>query len=110
MLLIGALAVMLIFVDDLRRWRQYAARRSSRCLSSARWRLSRRFAPVTGAFQHLGQVIASALRITELTGKNRVTLAGRNSRAGKVTLTLRDVSFRYPDQPISRKQCPLITG
>lgn len=28
-------------------------------------------APVSGAFQHLGQVIASALRITELTGKNR---------------------------------------
>lgn len=28
-------------------------------------------APVTGAFQHLGQVIASALRITELTEQNR---------------------------------------
>lgn len=41
-------------------------------------------APVTGAFQHLGQVIASALRITELTGKTGGDLsAGRNSRAGK---------------------------
>ncbi len=28
-------------------------------------------APVTGAFQHLGQVIASAVRITDLTDQNR---------------------------------------
>ncbi|WP_171922151.1 heme ABC transporter ATP-binding protein/permease CydC [Salmonella bongori] len=60
-------------------------------------------APVTGAFQHLGQVIASALRITELTEqKPEVTFPQTESTAPeKVTLTLRDVSFRYPDQPIN---------
>ncbi|EPE1341184.1 heme ABC transporter ATP-binding protein/permease CydC [Salmonella enterica] len=60
-------------------------------------------APVTGAFQHLGQVIASALRITELTEqKPEVTFPQAETFAPeKVTLTLRDVSFRYPDQPIN---------
>ncbi|EBN3568654.1 cysteine/glutathione ABC transporter ATP-binding protein/permease CydC [Salmonella enterica subsp. enterica serovar Enteritidis] len=60
-------------------------------------------APVTGAFQHLGQVIASALRITELTEqKPEVTFPQSETPAPeKVTLTLRDVSFRYPDQPIN---------
>lgn len=60
-------------------------------------------APVTGAFQHLGQVIASALRITELTEqKPEVTFPQAETPAPeKVTLTLRDVSFRYPDQPIN---------
>ncbi|EBS7634697.1 cysteine/glutathione ABC transporter ATP-binding protein/permease CydC [Salmonella enterica] len=60
-------------------------------------------APVTGAFQHLGQVIASALRITDLTEqKPEVTFPQAESTAPKnVTLTLRDVSFRYPDQPIN---------
>ncbi|EHJ2889049.1 cysteine/glutathione ABC transporter ATP-binding protein/permease CydC [Salmonella enterica] len=60
-------------------------------------------APVTGAFQHLGQVIASALRITELTEqKPEVAFPQTESLAlEKVTLTLRDVSFRYPDQPIN---------
>ncbi|ENR4420514.1 cysteine/glutathione ABC transporter ATP-binding protein/permease CydC [Salmonella enterica] len=60
-------------------------------------------APVTGAFQHLGQVIASALRITELTEqKLEVTFPQAETPAPeKVTLTLRDVSFRYPDQPIN---------
>ncbi|HCM1920048.1 TPA: cysteine/glutathione ABC transporter ATP-binding protein/permease CydC [Salmonella enterica subsp. salamae serovar 16:m,t:e,n,x] len=60
-------------------------------------------APVTGAFQHLGQVIASALRITELTEqKPEVTFTQAETLAPeKVTLTLWDVSFRYPDQPIN---------
>ncbi|EDL4144302.1 cysteine/glutathione ABC transporter ATP-binding protein/permease CydC [Salmonella enterica subsp. enterica serovar Infantis] len=60
-------------------------------------------APVTGAFQHLGQVIASALRITELTEqKPEVTFPQAETPAPeKVTLTLRDVSFRYPDQQIN---------
>lgn len=60
-------------------------------------------ASVTGAFQHLGQVIASALRITELTEqKPEVTFPQAETPAPeKVTLTLRDVSFRYPDQPIN---------
>ena len=32
-------------------------------------------APVTGAFQHLGQVIASAVRISDLTDQNRSHLS-----------------------------------
>lgn len=57
-------------------------------------------APVTGAFQHLGQVIASALRISELTEqKPEVTFPADTSEvATEVTLTLRDVSFHYPGQ------------
>ncbi|MGG7053839.1 cysteine/glutathione ABC transporter ATP-binding protein/permease CydC, partial [Salmonella enterica subsp. enterica] len=60
-------------------------------------------APVTGAFQLLGQVIASALRITELTEqKPEVTFPQSETPAPeKDTLTLRVVSFRYPDQPIN---------
>lgn len=57
-------------------------------------------APVTGAFQHLGQVIASAIRITELTEqKPEVTFPDTKSDVPEqVTLTLRNVSFRYPEQ------------
>lgn len=57
-------------------------------------------APVTGAFQHLGQVIASALRITELTEQQpEVTFPDAGSSVSEqVTLTLRDVSFSYPGQ------------
>lgn len=59
-------------------------------------------APVTGAFQHLGQVIASAVRITELTGqKPEVTFPDTKSDVPEqVTLTLRDVSFSYPEQTL----------
>ncbi|MDL4617894.1 heme ABC transporter ATP-binding protein/permease CydC [Citrobacter amalonaticus] len=57
-------------------------------------------APVTGAFQHLGQVIASAMRITELTEqKPEVTFPTDISDVPvQVTLTLHDVSFSYPEQ------------
>ncbi|HFZ8995223.1 TPA: cysteine/glutathione ABC transporter ATP-binding protein/permease CydC [Citrobacter freundii] len=57
--------------------------------------------PVTGAFQHLGQVIASALRITELTEQQpEVTFTANDVPApSDVALTLRDVSFSYPDLP-----------
>ncbi|EPQ0972428.1 heme ABC transporter ATP-binding protein/permease CydC [Citrobacter farmeri] len=57
-------------------------------------------APVTGAFQHLGQVIASAVRITELTEqKPEVTFPTDVSDVPEqVTLTLHDVSFSYPEQ------------
>ncbi|WP_410751252.1 heme ABC transporter ATP-binding protein/permease CydC [Citrobacter sp. U14242] len=57
-------------------------------------------APVTGAFQHLGQVIASALRITELTEqKPEVTFPDTESTVSEqITLTLREVSFSYPGQ------------
>ncbi|WP_341516493.1 heme ABC transporter ATP-binding protein/permease CydC [Citrobacter gillenii] len=57
-------------------------------------------APVTGAFQHHGQVIASALRITELTEqKPEVTFPDAGSTVSEpITLTLRDVCFSYPGQ------------
>lgn len=57
-------------------------------------------APVTGAFQHLGQVIASALRITELTEQQpEVTFPdGGSTVSEQITLTLRDVCFSYPGQ------------
>ncbi len=57
-------------------------------------------APVTGAFQHLGQVIASALRITELTEqKPEVTFPDTDATVSEqITLTLREVSFSYPGQ------------
>ncbi|EPJ3207785.1 cysteine/glutathione ABC transporter ATP-binding protein/permease CydC [Salmonella enterica subsp. enterica serovar Derby] len=57
-------------------------------------------APVTGAFQHLGQVIASALRITELTEqKPEVTFPDTESTVSEqITLTLHEVSFSYPGQ------------
>lgn len=56
-------------------------------------------APVTGAFQHWA-VIASAVRITELTEqKPEVTFPTDVSDVPEqVTLTLHDVSFSYPEQ------------
>jgi ATP-binding cassette subfamily C protein CydC len=58
-------------------------------------------APVTGAFQHLGQVIASALRISQITEQQpEVTFpdAAATPVPQQVSLTLTDVSFRYPEQ------------
>jgi ATP-binding cassette subfamily C protein CydC len=57
-------------------------------------------APVTGAFQHLGQVMASAFRITELTGqKPEVEFPQAESTVPQqVSLTLNNVSFSYPQQ------------
>lgn len=58
-------------------------------------------APVTGAFQHLGQVIASARRITQLTEQPpEVSFAqSANQAFSRVTLTLNQVTFSYPQQP-----------
>ncbi|AOO56732.1 cysteine/glutathione ABC transporter ATP-binding protein/permease CydC [Raoultella ornithinolytica] len=58
-------------------------------------------APVTGAFQHLGQVIASARRITQITGQQpEVTFAAGEGQAfGQISLTLNQVTFSYPQQP-----------
>lgn len=58
-------------------------------------------APVTGAFQHLGQVIASARRITQITAQQpEVTFTAGNGQAfGQVSLTLNLVTFSYPQQP-----------
>jgi ATP-binding cassette subfamily C protein CydC len=57
-------------------------------------------APVTGAFQHLGQVMASAFRISELTGqKPEVEFPQTVSDVPQqVSLTLNNVSFSYPQQ------------
>jgi ATP-binding cassette subfamily C protein CydC len=57
-------------------------------------------APVTGAFQHLGQVIASALRITQIAEQEpEVTFsAGQTAVPEQVALTLEDVAFTYDKQ------------
>lgn len=57
-------------------------------------------APVTGAFQHLGQVIASACRITEITDcPPEVTFPARESAVpAQGDLRLNAVSFTYPQQ------------
>jgi ATP-binding cassette subfamily C protein CydC len=57
-------------------------------------------APVTGAFQHLGQVMASAVRITELTGQQPEVRFSETASdvPQRVSLTLKNVSFTYPQQ------------
>lgn len=57
-------------------------------------------APVTGAFQHLGHVIASALRITQIAEQEpEVTFsAAQTAVPEQVTLTLDDVTFAYDKQ------------
>lgn len=57
-------------------------------------------APVTGAFQHLGQVIASALRISQIIEQQpEVTFPEQAVvRPQQVSLTLDRVSFTYPQQ------------
>ena len=57
-------------------------------------------APVTGAFQHLGQVIASALRITEITGQKPEVCFTEQTRecSAQLSLTLENVSFSYEDK------------
>lgn len=58
-------------------------------------------APVTGAFQHLGQVIASARRITQITEQPpEVSFAqSADQNFSRVALTLNQVTFSYPQQP-----------
>lgn len=58
-------------------------------------------APVTGAFQHLGQVIASAKRITQITEQEpEVTFTqGEGQNLERVSLSLSQVTFSYPQQP-----------
>ncbi len=72
MLLIGALAVMLMLWIPPAALAAIAARRAHRAVCFLRAGGFEALAPVTGAFQHLGQVIAfCALRITELTEQPR---------------------------------------
>lgn len=58
-------------------------------------------APVTGAFQHLGQVIASAVRITQITDLPPEVQFPQYSAATptEVNVRLQNVVFTYPDQP-----------
>lgn len=58
--------------------------------------------PVAGAFQHLGQVIASAKRIADVIGREPAVVfpAGGPPHAGTAALVLDAISFRYPDQPL----------
>ena len=57
-------------------------------------------APVTGAFQHLGQVIASALRISQITDQQPEVsfVEGEACKPAQVALAFRQVTFRYPQQ------------
>ena len=57
-------------------------------------------APVTGAFQHLGQVIASALRVTQITSQapEVVFPAARQQVQSQVALEISGLSFTYPGQ------------
>ncbi|EOU1336856.1 heme ABC transporter ATP-binding protein/permease CydC [Cronobacter malonaticus] len=58
-------------------------------------------APVGGAFQHLGQVIASARRVSEVIDQpSDITFAEQGNDAPReASLSLRNVSFSYPGQP-----------
>jgi ATP-binding cassette subfamily C protein CydC len=57
-------------------------------------------APVTGAFQHLGQVIASALRVTEITSQKPEVVFSTQPHAvpERVALDINNLSFAYPGQ------------
>lgn len=57
-------------------------------------------APVTGAFQHLGQVIASARRVTDLTEQQPdvVFTDGATTAPTQTAVTFNNVSFRYSRQ------------
>lgn len=57
-------------------------------------------APVTGAFQHLGQVIASAVRITQITEQKPevVFTAQQDTVPESVALQLNNVTFAYDGQ------------
>ncbi|MGL9750392.1 MAG: heme ABC transporter ATP-binding protein/permease CydC [Symbiopectobacterium sp.] len=60
--------------------------------------------PVTGAFQHLGQVIASATRVDQILRQQPAvvftTAAPSATSTTTATLSLQRVSFTYPGQPL----------
>ncbi|YCI80440.1 cysteine/glutathione ABC transporter ATP-binding protein/permease CydC [Enterobacteriaceae bacterium] len=64
-------------------------------------------APVTGAFQHLGQVIASAVRVSQITDQKPDVTFPETAQPvpQQVALTITDLSFTYPGQPQ-----PALTG
>lgn len=57
-------------------------------------------APVTGAFQHLGQVIASATRVTQITRQQPEVsfVTGEQAAITQVWVEIENVSFTYPNQ------------
>jgi len=58
-------------------------------------------APVTGAFQHLGQVIASAVRVSQIT-EQQATVVFPEHKAEKqhqAALDIHQLGFTYPGQP-----------
>ena len=58
-------------------------------------------APVTGAFQHLGQVIASALRVSQIIEQQPEVTFPQQAAAEphqQVALTLEQITFTYPEQ------------
>ncbi|EIC84822.1 cysteine/glutathione ABC transporter membrane/ATP-binding component [Serratia sp. M24T3] len=57
--------------------------------------------PVAGAFQHLGQVMASAGRVTQIISQRPVVTFPDKGPGGETTafLSIQDVSFTYPGQP-----------
>lgn len=62
--------------------------------------------PVAGAFQHLGQVIASATRVKQLIDQQpEVTFPtqalSRPERQTEASLQLSEITFTYPNQPIA---------
>lgn len=59
-------------------------------------------APVAGAFQHMGQVTASAARVSQLMELTPAVVFPEHgpARPPQVTLTLDNISFTYPDQPL----------
>lgn len=63
--------------------------------------------PVAGAFQHMGQVMASAVRISEIIEQPPSVVFGDDDSAlpAPFTLTLENIGFRYPGQPQ-----PALTG
>lgn len=56
--------------------------------------------PVTGAFQHLGQVIASALRLTQIIDQQPEVQFRQNAASvpEQVALSFENVTFIYPEQ------------
>ncbi len=58
--------------------------------------------PVAAAFQHLGQVIASAQRVSQIIDQPAdVTFPAQGPQAAEhVTLSLENVNFTYPGQPL----------
>ena len=58
-------------------------------------------APVTGAFQHLGQVIASALRVSQITEQKASVIFPDQpqEKQSVAALEIRQLGFTYPGQP-----------